>query len=215
MLVTVYSDIVCPFCYIGKRQLDKALANFEHANQVQIEYRSFELNPDAQSESVGNLNDYLAKHKGISKQDAQEMNRQVNEYASQVGLHYDMEHAHPANSFNAHRLVHLAAKYNLASDMIERLHAAYFVEGKYINRAEDLVELAASVGLEKKEAEDMLAGNAYGAEVRADETEAGRLGITGVPFFSFGFGINVVGAQPSEVLLKALEMAWVSQPPKY
>ena len=209
MIITVYSDIVCPFCYIGKRQLEKALAQFEHADEVKVEYRSFELNHDAATESSENLHDYLAKHKGISKEDAKRMNQQVSAYAAQVGLHYDMEHAHPANSFNAHRLVHLAAKHGLSGEMVEKLHSSYFVEGKNIGQIQDLVNVAVSVGLDKKEAETMLSSDTYGADVRADEAEAKRLGVTGVPFFSFGFGMSLVGAQPSEVFLETLQKVWM------
>lgn len=207
MLVEIWSDIVCPFCYIGKRQFEKALAQFDRQADVQIVYKSFELNPAASKKFPGNLHDYLANHKGVSVHEAKKMNDNVSAYAADVGLHYDLDHAHPANSFDAHRLVHLAAKHNLADAMIETLHRAYFVEAGDIGNTEALVRYAVGVGLDEQETRKMLASDELADAVRADEAQAQEFAIDSVPCFVFDRTFSVVGAQDSETFLKALREA--------
>ena len=208
MLVEIWSDIVCPFCYIAKRQFEKALAQFEHAAEVEVRYHSYELNPSAPAESSGNLHEYLARHKGVSVEEAKAMNADVTEYAASVGLHYDLDHAHPANSFNAHRLVHLAAKYKKQGEMVEHLHSAYFVEGIDIGEKSNLVQIAVDVGLDGKEVGRMLAGDEYVAAVGADEAEAHKIGVEAVPFFLFDRVQAIVGARASRDFLEALKIVW-------
>ena len=208
MEIEVWSDVVCPFCYIGKRQMEAALESFEHADGVTVRYRSYELNPDAPKQAAGDLHHFLAAHRGVSLAEARQMNAGVAAYAASVGLKYDLDHAVPANSFDAHRLVHLAAVTDRQDQMMEALHEAYFVEAVDLNNRDSLIELAVTACLERKEAVRVLASDAYAADVRADEAEARRLGVTGVPTFVIDRQTAVTGAQPSEVILAALRAAW-------
>lgn len=211
MEIEVWSDIVCPFCYIGKRQLEAALEHFEHADEVLVHYRSYELNPEAPKHPTGDLHHFLAAHRGVSPAEAKQMNAGVADYAASVGLNYDLDHAIPANSFDAHRLVHLAAVTDRQDQMIEALHEAYFIDAVDLNDHDNLLGLAVKAGLDRKEATRVMASDAYAAEVRADEAEAQRLGIKGVPTFLIDRQTAVTGAQPSEVVLAALRRAWTNR----
>ena len=211
MKVEVWSDVVCPWCYIGKRRLEGALAGFEHAAEVEVEYRSFELNPAAAASEDGPLDQRLADKYGVSLDQARSMNSRVTDAAAAEGLYYRLDLARPGNTFDAHRLIHLAGTVGLRSAMKERLMAAYFSEGRPVADRETLVELAAEVGLEPTRAGVVLNTDEFADAVRADEREAAELGINGVPFFVLDRRYGVSGAQPSELLLQALQKAWAER----
>ena len=214
MKVEIWSDVVCPWCYIGRRRFEKALAGFDHRDQVEVIWRSFQLDPDAPLDYAGNVNDMLAEHYGISLAQAKSKNAQVAELAAAEGLEYHLDQAHPVNSLDAHRLLHLAAQHHLQSEMKERLQKAYFTDGKVISDPDTLVQLAVEVGLDEAEVRRMLASDSFTTEVQADISQAGALGCTGVPFFVFDRKYAVSGAQPVKVFLKALQSTWSDAQPE-
>lgn len=211
--VEIWSDVVCPWCYIGKRRFESALATFKHGDEVEVRWRSFQLDPHAPQNSDKTLVELLAEKYGMSLERAAATNARVSELAAQEGLEYHLEQAHPANTFNAHRLIHLAEKHGLQDAMKERLMKAYFTERQRVGETETLVRLACEVGLDAEEARTVLAGDAYAGEVRNDERQAQMLGITGVPFFVINEKYGISGAQPAEVFLKALEQVWTESHP--
>ena len=213
MNVEIWSDVFCPFCYIGKRKFEQALEQFAHRDEVEVTWRSFELAPGAPLESDRDLYDVLAAKFGVSRAEARAMNERVVAQAAAVGLRYDLDRVQPTNSFDAHRVIHLAAQHGLQDAAKERLLAAYFTEGRHVGRADTLVELAAEVGLDPQETAAMLASDDYAAEVRGDIAEARELGINGVPFFVLDRKYGVSGAQASETFLAALEQAWTASHP--
>jgi predicted DsbA family dithiol-disulfide isomerase len=208
MKVQIWSDVVCPWCYIGKRRFESALERFEHGDQVEVEYRSFQLDPFAEKGQDGSLDERLASKYGVDLDRARAMNARVTQTAAGEGLAYRLDIARPGNTFDVHRLIHLAAAEGRQAEMKERALAAYFTEGRPIDDTDTLVELAAEVGLDAGRARQVLEGDEFAAEVRADEREAGELGITGVPFFVLDRRYGVSGAQPAEVMTRALEQAW-------
>ena len=208
MKVEIWSDVVCPWCYIGKRRFEKALDQFDHRGDIEVEFRSFELNPSAPTDQQGNLEEALARKYGLSLEQARAMNARVVEAAAGEGLEYRFDIAKRSNTFDAHRMIHLAAAEGMQSAMKERLMAAYFMEGRAIGDRDTLVELAAEVGIDAEQARATLDSEEFADEVRADEREAGELGITGVPFFVINRRYAVSGAQPPELLLKALAAGW-------
>jgi predicted DsbA family dithiol-disulfide isomerase len=207
MLVEVWSDIVCPWCYIGKRRFERALERFEQRDEVEVVWRSFELDPRAPRTLDTGLTEMLASKYGVSHAQAAAMNARVTEEARKEGLDYRLDIARPGNTFDAHRLTHLAATVGLRAEAVERFMHAYFVEGAEIGDGETLVRLVAEAGVDAGSARAALAGDAFAAEVRADETRARALGVSGVPFFAFDERFGVSGAQPVEVLLGALREA--------
>ena len=173
-----------------------------------MEFRSFELNPTAPAQSEGNLEEALARKYGVSLEQARAMNARVVDAAAGEGLHYRLDIARRGNTFDAHRLIHLAAAKGFQVAMKERLMAAYFLEGRAIGDRDTLVELAGEVGVDSERARAALDSNEFAAEVRADEQEAAELGITGVPFFVISRRYGVSGAQSPELMLKALVAGW-------
>jgi predicted DsbA family dithiol-disulfide isomerase len=208
MKVEIWSDIVCPWCYIGKRRFEAALAQFDQRDSVEIIWRSFELDPTTPRELEGFTTDMLATKYGISHRKAEEMQANVTALAAQVGLDYHLDNARIANTFDGHRLIHLAAKHGLQGAMKERLLKAYFTESLSLGDVDTLVKLAVEVGLNSDDARQSLTDEAYADAVRADERRASRFGITGVPFFLFNEKFAVSGAQPTELFLTALERTW-------
>jgi predicted DsbA family dithiol-disulfide isomerase len=213
MQVEIWSDVVCPWCYIGKRRFEAALADFKHRDQVTITWKSFELDPNAPRASEDTLNQMLAKKYGMSVEKAAAANQRVTALAAQEGLEYHLEQAHPGNTFDAHRLIHFAAAQGLQGEMKERLMRAYFTEGQPIGETETLVKLAAEVGLDPAKARIALASDSYADEVAADEKEARVLGISGVPFFVIDEKYGISGAQPTELFQQALAQAWSESHP--
>ncbi|WP_138494627.1 DsbA family oxidoreductase [Paenibacillus pinistramenti] len=213
MKIEIWSDYMCPFCYIGKRRLEAAIQRFGHAGQIELQFRSFELNPQAALNSGKTIAEELAAKFGVSVQQAKGMNDQMTANARTAGLEYKMDTMVPTNSFDALRLTHWAASKGKMLEMSERLFRAVFSESGHIGDRTVLAGLAAEIGLPREEAAAVLESSAYGAEVRADEEEAGRLGITGVPFFVFDRKFAVSGAQPEEVFIQALQKAWEESQP--
>lgn len=208
MKIEVWSDFVCPFCYIGKRRLEKALELFDYRDEIEIVYRSFELDPGAPKDTESSIHELLAVKYGLSLQQAQESNRNVAQQAQTEGLTYNFDTIVPTNTFEAHRLAHYAGQQGKAKEMNERLFRAYFTDSLHIGEHETLVRLAEEVGLNGSAVRDVLEQNTYADEVREDENEARRLGIRGVPFFVLRGKYAVSGAQPLEIFQGALLRAW-------
>ena len=212
MKIEIWSDFACPFCYLGKKRLERALAQLPHLTDVQIRFRSFELDPHAPIDVDMDVYDMISSKYGISREQAMEMNSQIADQAKQVGLIYDFDHMILTNTFDAHRLTHMAERYGKQAEMTELLFRAYFTEAKHIGRHETLLAMAKQIGLPRDETEKMLAGDAFADEVRQDERDAAKLGIRAVPFFVFNRKFAVSGAQPEEVFVEALKKAWEHQP---
>jgi predicted DsbA family dithiol-disulfide isomerase len=206
--VEIWSDVVCPWCYIGKRRFESALAQFPHRDEVEVTWHSFELDQSAPASRTGPRVEMLAAKYGMSVEQAAAMHDQMTQTAAAEGLEFDFDNAKDGNTFDAHRLIHLAAEHGVQDAAEERLMRAYFTEGEPIGDRETLIRLAAEIGLDAGEARRVLESDAYAGAVRADEDLAHRLGISGVPFFVIDRRYGVSGAQPAELLLQALERAW-------
>jgi predicted DsbA family dithiol-disulfide isomerase len=213
MKVEIWSDVVCPWCYIGKRHFETALAGFEHRDEVTVIWRSFQLDPTAPTTADGDPLDRLVAKYGMSRADAERAQARVTATAATAGLDFHLDRARSGNTFDAHRLLHHALSAGKQSDLKERLMAAYFAEGEAVGEPEVLARLATDVGLEESAVLEVLASDAFAAEVRQDEEEARRLGISGVPFFVIDRTYGISGAQPSEVMLSTLDQAWVDSHP--
>lgn len=201
----VWSDVACPFCYIGKRNLEAALDRFQHRDDVSVVWRSFQLDPSAPVEPAGDMYDLLAAKYGGTREDARAKTANVVAMAADAGLTYDMDAARPSNTFDAHRLIHLAASLDRQDAMNERLLAAYFTEGAVLSDHATLRQLAADTGLPADRVDAVLAGDEFADAVRHESSEAQQLGLGGVPAFVFDRRGAIAGAQPPEVLLAALE----------
>ena len=208
MKIEIWSDVICPFCYIGKRRFEYALEKFSHKDEVEIVWHSFELDPKRESVPGKSIHQMLAEKKGWSIEQAKEMNDHVTKMAKEVGLTYDFDKAIPVNTFNAHRISHLAAKHNVQNEMEELLFSSYFTNGVNIDDANSLVSLANQVGIDSKETEQVLKNDEYSEDVRLDEEDARELGISGVPFFVFDRKYAISGAQPEDVFIRTLEKVW-------
>ena len=208
MQIECWSDFVCPFCYIGKRRLENALNRFGHRDKVKMTFKSFELAPALPRDGNPDTYDMLAAKYGISREQAKATTANVANQARQVGLTFDFDRAIQTNTFDAHRLAHFAAQQGKQTEWVERLFRAHFTEGKHLGNRDELVALAAEVGLDPDQVRPVLEKGAHAAEVRKDEQEASSLGVRGVPFFVFNRQFAVSGAQPEEVFLEALRKAW-------
>jgi predicted DsbA family dithiol-disulfide isomerase len=212
--VQIWSDIVCPWCYVGKRRLEAALAEFPHRDRVEISWRAFELDPWAARvrDSSVSYAGRLAEKYRMPVERAEAMIRNMTEVAAADGLDFRFDHIRPGNTFDAHRVLHMAAAHGLGGAAKERLLLAYMTEGASIGEVEVLVRLAGEVGLDTAAVGEMLAGDGYAAAVRRDEEQARAFGIGGVPFFVFDRRYAVSGAQPSEVFLRVLTRVWDELP---
>lgn len=208
MHVEIWSDIACPWCYIGKRRFEAALAEFEHRDEVQVTWRSFELDPGAPHEREGDLTQLLAKKYGMPIERARATQQQMTETAAAEGVAFRFDAVRSGSTFDAHRIVHLAEEHGLQDQMKERLLRAYFSEGKLISDHETLAELAAEVGLPENEVAETLAGERYAEQVRDDERTARQLGISAVPTFVVDRALGASGAQPPDALLGLLRQGW-------
>lgn len=208
MKIEIWSDVVCPWCYIGKRRFEMALARFDHRADVEVTWRSFQLDPDAPHQYPKSINDMLVETKGISLAQAQAMHARLTAMGAQEGLDYRFDQVRYGNTFDAHRLIHLAAHHGLQAEMKERLQRAYFTDGEPISDLDTLVRLATEVGLDADEARQALDTGAYADEVKADLQRAAAVGVTGVPFFVIDNKYAISGAQPSDLFLGALEQVW-------
>jgi predicted DsbA family dithiol-disulfide isomerase len=208
--IDVWSDVVCPWCYIGKRRLESALARFPHRAEVDIVWRAFELDPSAPRERDPGV-PYaarLARKYGTSLAQAEARIARVTELAAAEGLDFRFEKARAGNTFDANRVIHLAGQRGVQGAVKERLLRGYFTEGEPVGDRDKLARLAGEAGLDPEEVRAALAGDAFAADVRRDEEEARDLGIDGVPFFVLAGRYGVSGAQPSELLLSALTQSW-------
>lgn len=208
MQVNIWSDVRCPFCYIGKHKFENALAQFPHKDQIEVIWRSFELDPGLQTNPELNTVDHLAKIKGISKDEAQQMNQYVAKVAEDVNLQFHFDKAIVANSFNAHRLIQFAKTKNLGGRIEELLFQAHFKEGKNIDDKDTLRQIGLSTGLEEQAIEEALSSDDYAYKVRQDQAKARSFGIQGVPYFIFNDTYAISGAQPTEIFLNALQKSW-------
>ena len=208
MKVDIWSDVRCPFCYIGKKKFEAALRKFPQRDKVKVNWRSFELDPHIETTPAVNVIDHLAAVKGISPAQAEGMHQYVTGVAREVGLDFNFEKSVVANSFNAHRLIQLAQKKGLAEKAEEELFKAQFIDGKNIDDKEILLKIGQTIGINEKEVEEMLNSDSFSREVKQDEIQARSLGINGVPFFLLDDKYAVSGAQSTDVFLQALERVW-------
>jgi predicted DsbA family dithiol-disulfide isomerase len=208
MLIEIWSDVVCPWCYIGKRRLEGALRDFEHAGEVEVAWRSFQLNPDTPPGTAVPTLDYLAGRFGPQ---ATAMTARVADLAKAEGLDFDFGAALTVNTLDAHRLLHLAADLGVGDAAKERLLRAHFTEGADLSDHETLTKLLGEVGADASRVTEVLAGTEYADAVRADIEEARRLGISGVPFFVVDRKYGISGAQPQETFLHALRTAHAAE----
>jgi predicted DsbA family dithiol-disulfide isomerase len=215
--VEIWSDVVCPWCYIGKRRFESALASFAHRDDVEVEYRSFELDPSTTSALAAGEGpshaELIAGKYGMPLAQAEAAIASTSQAAAGEGLDFHMDRALHSNTFDAHRVIHLAAERGLQGAVKERLMKAYFTDGEPVGDRPTLVRLAAEVGLDAAEVEQVLSTQQYADAVRADEAEARSLGINGVPFFVVDRKYGVSGAQPADQLLSVLDRAWSERSP--
>lgn len=208
MKVEIWSDVMCPFCYIGKRKFENALAQFPHKENIEVIWKSFQLDPTTVTDPSLNSVEHLAHKKGWSKQQAQETTAHVTNIAKQVGLDFHFDKAVVANSFDAHRLSHLAKKYGKQNELEEKLFKAYFKEGKNTADHSTLLQIGKELGMDEKEITEVLSNTTFSNEVKQDILEAQQIGVRGVPFFVLDRKYAVSGAQESETFLGALTKAY-------
>lgn len=205
MKIEIWSDVMCPFCYIGKRKFENALAQFSDKNYIEVEWKSFELNPNLKTDTTKTLAKYLAEQKRLPMEQVNQMINHASNMAKQVGLDYKLETVIVANSFNAHRFTHYAKSKDKQLEAEEVLFKAYFILNKNTDDISVLMTLGTEIGLNANELKAVLESNQFANEVRADENEAVNLGIQGVPFFVFNRKSAVSGAQDESVFLNALQ----------
>jgi predicted DsbA family dithiol-disulfide isomerase len=213
MEIEIWSDVACPWCYVGKRRFEAALEQFEHRDQVDVVWRSFELDPGAPAEREGDRAEHLARKYGMSVERAREAEQQMTDTAAADGLDFHFDVARAGNTFDAHRVVHLARAHGLQDEMKERLLRAYFTEGDLVSDPDTLSRLATEVGLPADEVTDLLAGDRYAAEVREDEQTATTFGISAVPTFIVDRQLGASGAHPPEAMLQLLRQGWSRRKP--
>lgn len=212
--IDIWSDIACPWCYIGKRNLEKGLAataGDDDAPQVRVTFHSFELSPDTPVDFDGDEIDFLAGHKGMPREQVEQMLGHVTTVAAGAGLEYRFDLLQHTNTVKAHELLHFAKEKGLQHEMEERLMSAYFTEGRHVGRIDDLSALAAEVGLDAEEARSALESDAYLDAVRADQAQARAYGINGVPFFVIDGQYGVSGAQPPEAFENVIRDVWAQK----
>ncbi|WP_158861136.1 DsbA family oxidoreductase [Lunatibacter salilacus] len=205
MEIQIWSDIMCPFCYIGKRRMEGALRQLDLTDEVTIVWKSFLLNPDMKTDPTRNSLEYLAETKGWTKEQTQEMVQNVVDMAKEEGLEYSMDDTKVANAMDAHRLIQLAKTVGKGGDMEERLFRAYFMEGKNIADMDVLVDLGKDVGIDGERVRECLEKGEFSDSIRQDILEAQQIGVRGVPFFVFNNQYAISGAQPLELFVQTME----------
>ncbi len=210
MLVEIWSDIVCPWCYIGKRRFESALDRFEHADQVEVRWRSFELDPHAPFRRSGTMAEHLASKYGMTVEEAGERLESLNRMAAADGLRYDLARTQGGNTFAAHRLIHLGYSKDpgVGGALKEALLRAYFTDLQPVSEPDVLIEVGVHAGLDREEVDGLLQSDRFAGDVRRDEAEAAALGCTGVPFFVIDRAFAVPGAQDADTFLAVLRRAW-------
>lgn len=209
--VDIWSDVVCPWCAIGKANLDAALSHFDHADEVEIVWHSYELDPTAPAARAGNYVGMLSKKYGVSSDEAQAMIDRMTATGAECGVEFRFDRVQPGNTFDAHRMIHLGAARGLQTQVKERFLRGYLSEGEAIGLPEVVERLAIDAGLDADEVAAVLRTEAFADEVRIDEATAASMQVTGVPFFVFDRRLAVAGAQPPEVLLQVLERTWAER----
>jgi predicted DsbA family dithiol-disulfide isomerase len=209
--VEIWSDVVCPWCYLGKRRFERALESFEHRDEVEVIYRSFQLDPTAPRGHTVPTVELLAGRYGMTPEQAVAAQRQMEQRAAADGLTFRMDGLRSGNTRDAHRLLQLARARALEAELDDRLHRAYFTEGRSVFDADSLASLATEVGLDPAEVADVLAGDDFGDAVDAEQAEARALGATGVPFFVIDRRYGIAGAQPAEAILQTLQRAYAER----
>jgi predicted DsbA family dithiol-disulfide isomerase len=212
MNVEIWSDIACPWCYVGKRRFEAALQRFEHRDQVTVTWRSFELDPTAPSERAGTGAEHLAEKYGTSLEQALAMEQRMTETAAADGLAFRFDRLRTGNTFDAHRVLHLAHAHGLQDALEERFMRAYLTEGELMGDHATLRRLATEVGLPEAEVMDLLAGDQHAEAVREDERTAASLGAHAVPFFVVDRAVAASGAQPADAMLELLRQGWAAKP---
>jgi len=213
MQVDIFSDVICPWCAVGKRRFEEALGRFEHADEIDVVWRAYELDPGAPVRREGDYADRLARKYGMTREQAVAANERLTATAAHEGLEFHFDRAQPGNTLDAHRLLHYAREVGRQDALKERLFRAYFTEGAPIGEPETLIALAGEVGLDTAEVAAILAGDRYTDDVRADEREAAEIGVTGVPFFVVDGRFGIPGAQDADTILNVLERAWAKSHP--
>jgi predicted DsbA family dithiol-disulfide isomerase len=208
--VDVWSDIICPWCYLGRRRFEQALAGFEHRDRVEVVHHSFQLDPSYPAGHTEPSTEMLSRKYGMGVEEAAQMEARMEQTAADEGLEYHMDGLHIGNTADAHRLVHLALSHGLQDAMVERLFKAHFTDRRSVFSHDSLVALAVEVGLDAAEVRAVLESDRYAAEVDEDAATAARLGANGVPFFVIDMRYGVSGAQPTELFTQALTEAWTT-----
>jgi len=208
MKIEIWSDVMCPFCYIGKNNFEQALEKLPFKNQVEVEWKSFQLDPTLDPEETKTTFAYFKEKKGFPEAQAQQMIGQVKQMGASAGIDFNFEKALITNTFSAHKLLHLAKKYNKSNEMEEALFIAHFIDGKNVGDLETLISLADSLGIDKDEAKNVLASEEFNQEVNQDILEGKNNGVTGVPFFILNGKYAVSGAQPVELFVNALQQTY-------
>lgn len=208
MKIEIWSDVMCPFCYIGKRRFEKSLENTSLKDKIDVEWKSFQLNPGMQTDTSININEYLAQHKGMPLEQAKALNAQVTQMAKGEGLEYNFDKSVVANSFKAHVLTHFAKQFGKQDEVEELLFQSYFTEGKNIDDIEVVKDIAKQVGLDDVAYQKVVVDGSLDHEVKMDINEARQIGVQGVPFFVYDRKYAVSGAQPVELFIQTLEKAY-------
>lgn len=213
MRVEIWSDLVCPWCYIGKRRFEKALAAFPHRDRVEIVHRSFQLDPNAPQGETRLTVDMLAAKYGMTPERAAAVEREMEERAAGDGLEYHLDGARVGNTSDAHRLLHLARENGVQDEVVEAFYKAHFTDRRSLFDRDELVRVAAEAGLDGDAARAVLESGEYAADVAMEQREAQQLGATGVPFFVVDRKYGVAGAQPAEAFAEVLQRAWAESQP--
>lgn len=208
MKIEIWSDIICPYCYIGKRKFEAALAQFTHRDYIQVEWKSYQLAPDVKTQPDKNAFLYMGEQRGKRPEETREMFVRVTQLAKQSGLTYNLDKTVAANTFNAHRFAHFAKEYGKQNEAEEVLFRSFFTDGKNIDDDQTLVQLGAEIGLDTAALKTALENDNYADDVRADIYEARQIGVSGVPFFVLNRKLAVSGAQESAAFLEAIEKAY-------
>jgi len=208
MKIEIWSDVMCPFCYIGKKNFEQALESLPFKDEVKVEWKSFQLDPTLERSETKTTAEYFREKKGFSEEQAKQMTNQVIQLGKTTGIDFNFEKALITNTFTAHKLLHLAKRHNKSSEIEEELFKAHFLDGKNVGDIETLVSLAISLGIDAEEAKNSLQSEEFDYEINQDILEARNNGITGVPFFILNGKYGVSGAQPAEVLKNALTQTY-------
>ena len=208
MKIEIWSDVMCPFCYIGKRKFEAALEKFANKDEIAIEWKSFQLMPELKTDTARKSDEFLAEEKGVTLEHARAMNGHASQMARDAGLTFNFDKAIPANTFNAHRLIHFAKSQGKQDLAEEALFRAYFTEGENIDDIDTLAKLGATIGLDGTSIRTMLQSGNFANDVRQDIHESQQLGVRGVPFFVFDRKYAVSGAQASEVFQQVIQKSF-------